>query len=252
MSPLSCWIIEDEPPALRRLSKLVDQLRPGVDIAFTTDAIQPAVAALRSRPHPDVIFSDIHLADGNCFDIWEEVDSDCPIIFTTAYDQYSIRAFKVNSIDYLLKPVEENELERALHKLERTTATPPDLRALSALLRRGQPSYRERFLAQYRQDWVPVRVAELRQFYSEDGMTFALSAAGKRYLLDETLDRIFEALDPNQWFRINRSQIVNIEAVIKVQPYFNHRLTLTLQPSGGGDNIVSRQRVKDCKEWLSR
>jgi len=227
---------------------------PDLDIAFSTDSIASCVRALKSMPHPDVIFSDIHLADGLAFSIWEEERCNCPIIFTTAYDQYGIRAFRVNSIDYLLKPIETPDLKRALAKLEDRSrpAMTQDWSQLAALIRQGQPTYRERFLAQKGQEWLPVRTADLRQIYSSEGLTFALTEAGQRLLLDDILDRIAEELDPKSWFRINRAQIVHIDAVRKIQPYFNHRIVLELAPKGELENIVSRQRVKDCKGWLGR
>jgi two-component system response regulator LytT len=247
-----CWIIEDEPPALRRLQQLITQVRPDLDITFTTDTVNGARKALSERPHPRVIFSDIHLADGLSFQIWESTRCDCPVIFTTAYDQYGIRAFRVNSIDYLLKPIETDALQRALTKLDSLQAPTltPDYGEIARLIQQKEPVYRKRFLAQHRQEWLPVKVEELRQIYSEDSLTFALTSAGQRYLLDETLDRIEEELDPRNWFRINRGQIIHVEAVRKVQPYFNHRLALELFPESDRENIVSRQRVKACRAWL--
>ncbi|TXF86009.1 response regulator transcription factor [Neolewinella aurantiaca] len=251
---MTAWIIEDEPPALRRLTKLLAEARPELSVTFSTDSIASCVRALKSMPHPDVIFSDIHLADGLAFSIWEYETCNCPIIFTTAYDQYGIRAFRVNSIDYLLKPIEAPDLERALVKLEGRTPAPmaQDWSKIAALIQQGQPTYRERFLAQKGQEWLPVRVDDLRQIYSSDGLTFALSSSGQRLLLDDILDRIEEELDPKNWFRINRAQIIHIDAVQKIQPYFNHRIVLELSPKGELENIVSRQRVKDCKTWLGR
>ena len=237
-----------------RLTKLLAAARPGLTIAFSTDSIASCVRALKTLPHPDVIFNDIHLADGIAFTIWETETCKCPIIFTTAYVQYGIRAFRVNSIGYLLKPIETPELERALAKRDDLSqpALTRDWSQLAAFIRRGQPLYRERFRAQKGQEWLPVRVDDLRRIYSSDGLTFALTATGLRVLLDDVLDRIEEELDPKYWFRINRAQIVHVEAVLKVQPYFNHRIVLELAPKGELKNIVSRQRVKACKGWLGQ
>lgn len=251
---MTAWIIEDEPPALRRLTKLLAETRPALNIAFSSDSIASCVRALKNRPHPDVIFSDIHLADGLSFSIWEQVDCRCPIIFTTAYDQYGVRAFRVNSIDYLMKPINAPDLDRALTKLSERAAPAPsqDWSRLAEIIQQRQPTYRERFLAQKGQEWLPVRVDNLRQIYSSDGLTFALSSTGQRVLLDDTLDRIEEELNPSNWFRINRAQILHIDAIIKASPYFNHRIVLEVKPAGSGENIVSRQRVKGCKAWLGR
>lgn len=251
---MTAWIIEDEPPALRRLTRLLNEARPGLRIAFSGDSIASCVRALQTLPHPDVIFSDIHLADGLAFSIWEQELCTCPIIFTTAYDQYGVRAFRVNSIDYLLKPIETDGLERALARLDerKTTTLPQNWTDIAALIQSGQPTYRERFLAQKGQEWLPVRVDDLRQIYSSDGLTFALTTTGQRVLLDDILDRITEELDPRSWFRINRAQIVHIDAITKASPYFNHRLVLELRPGGDQENIVSRQRVKEFKGWLGK
>ncbi len=255
MSLRSCWILEDEPPALRRLQGLLAQVAPNLEVTFATDTVTAARQALEKRTHPDLVFSDIHLADGLCFALWESVPVAFPIVFTTAYDQYGIRAFRTNGIDYLLKPVEEDALSQSLAKLERLRqpAFPPDWEALTALLtqqRTPRVAYRERFLLQHRQDWITVPVSELRQFYSTDGMSFAVAHDAKRYLLEGSLNQLVEELDPGRWLRINRGQIVHIEAVRKVSPYFNHRLVLELHPTGEGDGVVSRSRVGACRAWL--
>ena len=253
MPPLNCWILEDEPPALRRLRQLIEEVSPGTRIEFSSDSIAPAHRALLERPHPDLIFSDIHLADGVSLDLWEEVRCNCPIIFTTAYDQYSIRAFRTNGIDYLLKPVARQDLAQALDKLDRLRGQPaPDWERLAAAFGGGGATYRSRLLVRHRQDWVPVATDTLRQVYSSEGLTFALDKSGKRYVVDESMERLAEVLDPARWFRINRSQLVHIDGVRRVSSYFNHRLILELDTAGEGDNIVSRQRVKDCREWLGQ
>jgi DNA-binding LytR/AlgR family response regulator len=250
---MTAWIIEDEPPALRRLTKLLGEVRPDMRIAHASDSIASCVRALKSLPHPDVIFSDIHLADGLSFSIWEQMECNCPIIFTTAYDQYGVRAFRVNSIDYLMKPIKVDDLERSIIKLEKRAPTlTQDWHQLAKLIHHQQPTFRERFLAQKGQEWLPIRVADLRQIYSKDGLTFALTTTGQRVLLDDILDRIEEELDPKSWFRINRAQIIHIDAVTKASPYFNHRMVLSLSPTGELENLVSRQRVKTCKGWLGR
>ena len=249
----SIWIIEDEPPALRRLRQLLATVRPAAAVAFTADTVSATVDALRTQPAPDLILSDIHLADGLSFQIWEQRVLPCPIIFTTAYDQYSIRAFRVNSIDYLLKPLDESALGRALEKFERLHPPVPDLSTLAAALQRRAPVYRERLVVQQRQAYHSLRVAEVRQFYSQDSLTFAHTQRGERYLIDKPLQQLEEELDPAQWFRINRGQLVHVEAVRRAQPYFNHRLVVELQPPVDGlSNTVSRQRVGEFLAWWGR
>ena len=247
------WIIEDEPPALRRLRQLLTTLCPEAKVTFTADTVSDTLVALRTRPAPDLILSDIHLADGLSFQIWEQHAPPCPIVFTTAYDQYSIRAFKVNSIDYLLKPIEEEALKQALNKFEQLHAPAPDLSALAAALHRREPVYRERLVIQHRQEYLSLRVAEVRQFYSADSLTFAYTAERQRYLVDKTLQQLEAELDPAAWFRINRGQLVHIDAVRKAQPHFNHRLIVELHPAVEGQaNTVSRQRVGDFLGWWGR
>ena len=249
----SCWLIEDEPPALRRLTRLLGEVAPDLEVTFTTDTVSELRHALATRPHPDLVLSDIHLADGNSLDAWEAATAGCPIIFTTAYDEYGIRAFRVNSIDYLLKPVEADDLRRALAKLTRLqpAAQPPtDWSRIAAMIGGRQPTYRSRILGQRGQELIPVRLGDLGQFYSSDGLTFALTNQRQRLLRSETLDRLVAEIDPAEWFRINRAQIVRLDAVRRVSPYFNHRLHLELVPDAGLENIVARARVNDFKQWL--
>lgn len=253
---LKVWLIEDEPPAMRRLERLLAELRPDYQVTFRADSIVDTRDGWQELPQPDLIFSDIQLADGLSFDIWDQTqDMSCPIIFTTAFDQYSLRAFQVNGIDYLLKPIEADQLEKSLRKQERLS-TPPatlvDWQQLGRLIESGQSFYRERFLVQHKKDWLPIQVDEVSQIYSQDSITFLLSKTGKRFLISEPLDKLESELDPRSWFRINRSQIIHAHSVRKVSPYFNHRLKLDIQPSGEMENIVSRQRVKACKVWLGQ
>ena len=248
---MTAWIIEDEPPALRRLTTMLAELRPGLNLAYSTDNIASCVLALKNRAAPDVIFSDIHLADGLAFEIWEECPAPCPLVFTTAFDQYSLRAFRVNGVDYLLKPIEAEALARTLDRVDRRRPQlSPDWQRLTQLIENQQPIYRERILGRKGDNFIPIKIGELRQIYSQDGLTFALDGKGGRSVLDETLDRLTEELDPTQWFRINRAQVVSIDSILKAAPYFNHRLILELTPNGALDNLVARARVRAFKQWL--
>ena len=252
-APLTCWIVEDEPPARRRLEQLLARVRPGLEVAFAADTVADVIEAVGREPAPDLIFSDIQLADGLSFEAWAEAPPPCPVVFVTAYDQYAVRAFEVNSVDYLLKPVEEERLATAIDKFEqlrRADVPAVDLAALSALVRARRPNYRERFVLQHRGDYVAVAAADFAHFYSADGMTFGLTHARQRYLLPDTLDRLTEQLDPAAWFRINRAQIVSAAAVERASPYFNHRLSLSLKPATDAvDGIVARGKVKGFLAW---
>ena len=250
---MTFWILEDEPPALRRLSRMIAEACPSSTLAFSGDSIASGVRALEELPPPDVIFSDIHLADGLAFDIWEQNRYAGPLVFTTAYDQYALRAFRVNGMDYLLKPIDAGELAATLTRIEaaaRPAIPPPDWSQIATLIRQQQPAFRERLLARRGDDWLPVRTADLRLIYSRDGLTFGLGTDAQRLLLTETLEQLTEELDPRRWFRINRSELVHVDAVVRAQPYFNHRLALTLRPAGEGEHLVSRARVRAFKTWL--
>ncbi len=254
-------IIEDEAPAARRMAQLVLQLRPNAELLGPCDTVRAAVEvlanlqvdAVKAEPAPDLILCDIELADGLSFQIWEQCRVDSPVIFTTAYDQYALRAFRVNSIDYLLKPIKLHELEVALERYEaqRQPQLPPQL--IDQLLRATtmqQPAYRKRVLAAHGTELVPLATAELVHFFSEERLSFAVDRAGRTHVISEPLSRLCEELDPQVWFQINRAELVNIESVQKASPHLNHRLKLSLKPAGRGDHIVARERVAAFRAWL--
>jgi DNA-binding LytR/AlgR family response regulator len=249
-------IIEDESPAARQLGKLVRTLRPAANILAVLDSIDSAVQWLQQPNRPDLIFMDIQLADGLSFDIFHAVEVQTPVIFTTAYDQFTLRAFKVNSIDYLLKPIEPEELEQALQKFDRVYKTKPaiyDQNLIQNLVQTlSNPSFKERFLVKAGQQLSYIRVEEIRFFYSEDGLIFTQTDRGRKHNIDYTLDQLTELLDPVRFFRLNRKIISSIDAICRISPYFNSRLIVELQPGPDFDVIVSRDRVTQFKKWLDR
>lgn len=248
-------IIEDEKPAARRLEQLIRQQRPQAEILGPVDSVEKAVQWFRDNPGPDLLFLDIQLADGLSFDIFREVEVRSPVIFTTAYDQYTLKAFKLNSVDYLLKPIDPEELQQALDKFGRYYGKAPlvDASALESLIQSFQaPEYKERFIVKIGQQLSFIQVEEVRYFYSEDGLLFAQMKDRKRHALDYTLDQLENLLDPKTFFRLNRKAIANIEAIHKVSPYFNSRLVVEMRPAPGFEVIVSRDRVNDFKNWLDR
>ena len=258
---MNILLIEDEAPAARRLSKLITTMRPDWRILDVIDSVEAAVNWLRTFARPDLLLLDIQLADGISFDIFRQVAVTTPVIFTTAYDEFTLKAFKVNSVDYLLKPIDEDELAAALQKFEtlhRATlhdpqiALPSALAQLLAQLSAPQPAVKERFLVKSGAQLVAVPVASLAYVYSDDGLTFAIDMGGKRHILDYTMDEADGFLPPKQFFRISRKVIVQVSAIGKIHPYFNSRLKLDLQPAPAFEVIVSRERVGEFKAWLDQ
>jgi DNA-binding LytR/AlgR family response regulator len=251
-------LIEDEQPAYRRLAQLLAERWPAASIEPQVDTVTRAVARFREQAAPDLVFMDIQLADGLSFRIFEEVEVTAPIIFTTAYDQYTLRAFKVHSVDYLLKPIDPDELARALDKFTRlyqqqaapATVNPSLLTALREL---QQPRFRERFLIKVgasQLSYLPVE--EVAYFYSDQSLVFGRRHDGRQHHLETTLDQLEEQLDPTSFFRISRKAIISPPAIDKIESYFNGRLLLQLKPAPGFQVTVSRDRVGDFKKWLDR
>ena len=248
-------LIEDEIPAYRRLQKLLLQQLPEVQISEQVESISGAVSYLQKHPNPDLIFMDIQLADGLSFSIFETVEIQSPVIFTTAFDQYTLRAFKVHSVDYLLKPIEEEALGSALQKYQRYYQK--DQQVPSQMLQQlvqqmERPSYRERFLVKTGSSLAYLQVGEVAYFYSDQSLVFARKKDQKQHHIDASLDQLEQQLDPKQFFRISRKAIVNIEAIQKIDTYFNGRLLLHLVPACDFQSTVSRDRVGAFKAWLDR
>lgn len=249
-------IIEDEKPAARRLTKLVQQYRADCEILEVLDSVEGAVEWLETYKKPDLIFMDVQLADGVSFEIFGQTEVTSPIVFTTAYDEYALQAFKVNSLDYLLKPIDPEELEKALcqyDKYHQNKTKSVDNSAIEQLLQTlTQKEYKERFLVKIGQQLTYLKVAEIAYFYSDEGLIFACQENGKRHNLDYTLDQLVETLNPADFFRINRKIITNLKSIKKIHTYFNSRLKLELSPTTALETIVSRDRVSDFKKWLDK
>ncbi|MDX1941316.1 MAG: LytTR family DNA-binding domain-containing protein [Saprospiraceae bacterium] len=252
---MNILIIEDEQPAAKRLANLLHEFRPQTNILSMIDSVENAVKWLRANASPDLLFLDIQLADGLSFDIFNQVTVQSPVIFTTAYDQYTLKAFKLNSVDYLLKPIDPEELEGALTKFEQLFGKKMsyDLSAIQQMIQTMvQPQYKERFLVRVGQQMIYILVEEIQYFYSEDGLAYAKTVDNKKHLVDYTLEQLEETLNPKDFFRINRKVITHINAIQKIAPYFNSRLKLEIKPKAEFEVIVSRERVNDFKSWLDR
>ncbi len=249
-------IVEDEHFAAVRLEKLVQQKIPNSSHLGTIDTVEEAVEWISSHPEPDLIFMDIQLADGLSFQIFEKATVNCPVIFTTAYDDYALEAFKVNSIDYLLKPIDENQFERAIEKYHRffPTFSRPEVdwkKVMHSMLNESE-QYKQRFLVKTGNAFSYLSTNEISLIYSEDGLSFALDAKAKRFHLDNSLEKIEHCLDPNHFFRISRKHIVALGSIQKVHPYLNQRLKVEMNVNADHDLIVSREKATEFKKWLDK
>jgi DNA-binding LytR/AlgR family response regulator len=251
-------IIEDEQLAADKLIKLIHQCDSGIEILDQLETIEDSVEWFANQAAPDLLFLDIHLADGLSFEIFEQVSVQCPIIFTTAYDQYAIRAFKTKSIDYLLKPVKLSDLKQALEKYkdlfghQNTPDFSEEMHALASLIKKREQSYKSRFLVKVGNVIKTIPVEEIAYFFFEDRTTLLMTKDKHKYPVKHTLDELEEILDPHQFNRANRQFIISIDAIHKIHPWFKGRLKLDLTPSQSIDLVVSSEKTKHFKEWLDR
>jgi|SRR5687768_888512 len=244
-------IIEDEQAAARRLQKLLMEIDPAHEIVGIVSSIEIAVDWLKQNPGPDLILMDIHLADGASFEIFEKVNITSPVIFATAYDEYALKAFKVNAIDYLLKPIKQNELERALEKVmlpAKKADTSDEL--IHKLEEAGFIKKSKRLLVKMGQSIKLIDLDQVSYFYSKDKISFAVLPGNKRYPLDQSLDQIEHMVDPLHYFRINRQFIVKMESIDEMVAYSKSRVKLKLNPPTEEDAIVSKERSPEFKKWL--
>lgn len=252
-------LIEDEAPAARRLGQLIQEVAPQAVVLDVIDSVEAAVKWLQHHKAPDIIFMDIQLADGLSFDILEQVPIQSPVIFTTAYDDYAIRAFTLNSIDYLLKPVEKAALAYSLQKFENLTLqfsksapSQPVLQELLHTLRLREKSYKTRFLVSVSDKLFTILVEDIAYFTSEDKVVLLVTQDHHRYIIDFSLDKLEMLLNPRQFFRLNRQYIAQLSAIKSIHNYFNGKLKVELKPSHINDNdiLVSRHKAIAFKDWL--
>lgn len=247
-------IIEDEPRAASQLQRMLKTCNFNFQLLEIIDTVEDAVQWFKEHISPDLVFMDIQLADGLSFEIFQKIDIVAPIIFTTAFDQYAIQAFKVNSIDYLLKPIQKEDLNMALDKFSKSNEAPAiDAAVLKQLLGSMQQTTTKRdgLLVKEGGGFVQIKISELLYCYSEDSITFGVSS-NKRFIIDETMDELFESLDENKFYRINRGQIIAKTSIEKIDPYFNHRVKLSITNSRDQEFIVSRTKTSDFKEWMNK
>jgi len=263
--PLRALIVEDEPLAARRLADMLARQPEPLEILGTAESVAQAVQLLREVA-PDVLFLDINLADGLSFEIFDQVAVRCPVIFTTAYDQYALQAFKVNSVDYLLKPIDADELAAALAKLrQRLPAAAPapapafDPALLAQLMQQMQQSaapaasYKTQFVVRVGEHLKVVPLDQIAYFFSLEKATFLQTTEGRKFVVDYTMDQLETLLDPRRFFRLNRAYLAQQSAIQDIISYTNSRLQTVLKPTAPDAQVlVSREKVNTFKSWLDR
>lgn len=244
-------IIEDETAAAQNLAVILHKVSPDIEVVATIDTVVDSVEFFRSKPHLDIVFMDIHLADGASFRIFDNVDIDVPIIFTTAYDQYALEAFKVNSIDYLLKPINEEELRKAIEKWQRLTSSDHSdyTSRLSAMAKKRQAE-QQVFLVHFRDKIIPLQSDDIAFLHTFEERVTAYCYNGDRYQIDHTLEALQSKLPSDRFFRANRQFIIAHKAVKDISVWFGSRLTVNLTVDTPERIIIPKARVHEFKSWL--
>ncbi|HZY80471.1 MAG TPA: LytTR family DNA-binding domain-containing protein [Cyclobacteriaceae bacterium] len=246
-------ILEDETLAAEKLESTLLEIQPDIQVVSRIKSISSAVEWLQSNPHPDLVISDIRLLDGLCFEIFSQVKVEKPVIFTTAYDQYAIRAFEVNSIDYLLKPVQKEKLQAALAKVQLPKEPPfPDYNEVLNFIKSNKTSYKSRFMVRLGQRIVAVPSEKIAYFYSENKLTYIVTLDNKKFPMDQPLDELIDLIDPMRFFRANRQFIVAFDSIAEIHPYFKGRIKIVLQPRSDEEVVISSERTPDFKKWIDQ
>ncbi|MFW5753773.1 MAG: LytR/AlgR family response regulator transcription factor [Marinilabiliaceae bacterium] len=252
-------IVEDELPTQRLLIDMIGKIRPEWKIAGGTSSVDETVEWLEENPRPALIFMDIQLSDGTCFEIFDKVPIDSFVIFTTAYDEYAIQAFRVNSIDYLLKPVNHEKLEEAIRKYEhlfRENKKPEEpsigYQELARALKSGTKNYRSRLMVNLADGFQKLNTSDIAWLFSSNKITTAVTFDRTHHVVDFTLDKLEKELDPAMFFRANRQYILNIETIHKVENWFNGKLVVKTRPQSDEKIVVSRERARNFKEWINQ
>jgi len=250
---MNVLIVEDEQPASQKLIRLLREIDPGIGIVEIVESVERATNWLSSHASPDLIFMDIQLEDGVCFEIFENIEIKTPVIFTTAFDEYSLKAFKVNSVDYLLKPIVFEELKSAIEKYRTVHCQPPDVTRLESFIHSLHPRTKERFLVKIGEHYRSIPVTRINCIYIRERCNFIHADQGKSYAIDYSLDKVEHMIDSNLFFRVNRNFIINFTAIQDIIVYSTGRLKIKLAHWEENDEIlVSRERVAAFKEWMDR
>jgi DNA-binding LytR/AlgR family response regulator len=251
-------LIEDESLSARKLQRLLEDIDPSLVVEGALESIEASVRWLATHPQPDLIFMDIQLSDGLSFEIFKQIPVRCPVIFTTAFDEYALQAFKVNGIAYLLKPINKEELSAALQKLEALklqfsgSINNAVAEALLSTLKKDQHSYKSRFLLKSGQSWITILASEIAYFHSDQKLTFLITREGKKHSVDESLEELEEHLNPHEFFRLNRQFIASVGSIASIQQFFSGKLKLHLKPAASDEVIVSREKAGPFKKWLNQ
>jgi len=247
-------IIEDETLASDKLQSMLQEVDPSYKIIATLRSVESAVEWFQTNAHPDLVLSDIKLLDGLCFEIFKKVSVTKPVIFTTAYDQYAIKAFELNSIDYLLKPIQQEKLVASLNKLKTISVAtpPPSYEEVIRYLEAKQTQFKSRFIVKLGQRIVSVAVERIAYFFSENKLTFVVTHDNKKYPMDQTLETIDQIVDPAKFFRVNRQFIVHFSSIGEIHPYFKGRIKITVQPESDHEIVISSDRTPEFKKWLDQ
>ena len=252
---MNVLIIEDEEQAAQRLENVIKQLEPTATILNKIDSVKQSVNWLNNNAAPDLVFMDIQLADGLSFRIFEQSEIKWPVIFTTAYDEYALRAFKVNSIDYLLKPIDKDELQAALRKfkdLAKQSNIPHVIDNINEVVKMLTKRYKTRFVVKVGEHLRTIEANDIQYFYSKDKTTFCVTQSNRHIILDFSLEQLEEMIDPNRYYRINRKYLISSDSIEDIVSYMNSRLKLVLKVRHDDDLIVARERVQHFKDWLDR
>jgi DNA-binding LytR/AlgR family response regulator len=252
---ISVLIVEDEPQAANRLENLIGEVDPEIKVLAKLDSIKQSVKWITENQSPSLIFLDIQLGDGISFDIFDKVDVSCPVIFTTAYNEYALKAFKVNSIDYLLKPIDKQELKTAIDKFKKIgpgNASNKMMESISSAMAMLTKKYKSRFLIKVGEHLRYIETSEILFFFSLEKTTFAQTRDGRKHIVDYTMEQLEGILDPARFFRISRKYTVASDSIQDMISFTNSRLRLVLSTSDDKEIIVARERVQEFKEWLDR
>lgn len=249
-------VVEDEYGVARYLCDLLQELEPGIEILSILESIEDSVKWLSDNPTPDLGFFDIRLADGNSFEIFRQVEVDFPVVFTTAYDEFALNAFRLNSIDYLLKPIAKEDLQRSLDKyrtLHRQFSGFDKgqlLKAIEEMKAKPQGNYKKNFLVHFKNKIIPLSTESIAYFMLRDELIFCITRDNKRYLMDQSLEKIMTQLNPLDFFRANRQFILSKKAITEVSRTFNRKLLVNILPPTNIDVVVSKSSMKAFKNWL--
>lgn len=246
-------IIEDEEAAVKRLQKMLKEITPDSEMIDSLVSIKSSVQWFKSNSQPDLVLMDVHLADGLSFEIMKQVSIDCPVIFTTAYDQYALEAFKLNTVDYLLKPVKKEELQNAIIKFKKQqqkTTPAIDIDKIIHSFQKAQQEYKKRFVVRYGEHIKTINTEDVAYFYTEARANFMVTKDGKRFVIDYNLDQLETLLDPKAFYRINRQFIIGINSIDEMLTYSKSRVLIKLNPPCKIETIVSTERSGDFKQWL--